>query len=248
MYFKGGTTNGLLASVYGLASFICLFLAMNQHSTMKTVSYVVGVLAVILAAYWLATREVSGIPFLLLGGIQIALGARAEHVALQIGSGALAVIGFVAGLMMFAAVKKYFDQCDCLIMAAAVSDYAPSRPAKTKIKKSSKNLTIVLKPTPDILKWAAGKSKGRQVVVGFALEDNDPRTHAEAKLTRKGCDAIILNGPGNVGGDRGTIEILTADGRWSQPASGSKQNLARRIIRLVERLCGQRVRMPGDAL
>jgi len=36
---------------------------------------------------------------------------------------------------MFDAVKKHFSRCDCLIMAAAVADYTPARPAKTKIKK-----------------------------------------------------------------------------------------------------------------
>ncbi|MHC4574823.1 MAG: phosphopantothenoylcysteine decarboxylase, partial [Planctomycetota bacterium] len=32
---------------------------------------------------------------------------------------------------MFGAVKRHFAKCDCLIMAAAVSDYAPVRTAKT---------------------------------------------------------------------------------------------------------------------
>ncbi|MHC4329100.1 MAG: phosphopantothenoylcysteine decarboxylase domain-containing protein, partial [Planctomycetota bacterium] len=59
---------------------------------------------------------------------------------------------------MFEAVKKYFTRCDCLIMAAAVADYTPVHPAKTKTKKSERHLTIRLKPTPDILKWA-GKHK-----------------------------------------------------------------------------------------
>ncbi len=48
---------------------------------------------------------------------------------------------------MFEAVKKNFEKCDCLIMAAAVADYTPVRPAKTKIKKSNKYLTLKLKPT-----------------------------------------------------------------------------------------------------
>ena len=51
-------------------------------------------------------------------------------------------------------LKKYFAKCDCLIMAAAVSDYAPAKTSKTKIKKRDKALTIKLKPTTDILKWA----------------------------------------------------------------------------------------------
>ena len=60
---------------------------------------------------------------------------------------------------MFAAVKKYFAKCDCLIMAAAVSDYAPVKTSKTKIKKSDTVLTIKLKPTTDILKWAGQHKK-----------------------------------------------------------------------------------------
>jgi phosphopantothenoylcysteine decarboxylase/phosphopantothenate--cysteine ligase len=59
---------------------------------------------------------------------------------------------------MFKAVKKHFPRCDCLLMAAAVADYTPIRPAKTKIKRTGKGLTVKLKPTVDILKWA-GKHK-----------------------------------------------------------------------------------------
>ncbi len=53
---------------------------------------------------------------------------------------------------MFKAVKKYFDKCNCLIMAAAVSDYTPVRPSKTKIKKTDAQLILKLKPTTDIIK------------------------------------------------------------------------------------------------
>ena len=55
---------------------------------------------------------------------------------------------------MFEAVKKHFSRCDCLIMAAAVADYTPVSPARTKKKKTGKSMTIKLKPTTDILKWA----------------------------------------------------------------------------------------------
>ena len=61
---------------------------------------------------------------------------------------------------MFEAVKKYFSGCDCLIMAAAVADYTPVKPVKNKIKKSGKAISIKLKPTVDILKWAAINKKG----------------------------------------------------------------------------------------
>ena len=83
---------------------------------------------------------------------------------------------------MFSAVKKHFTGCDCLIMAAAVADYTPAKKAKLKIKKTDKSLTIKLKPTVDILKWA-GKHKGKkQTVIGFALEDKNLKAGAQKKL------------------------------------------------------------------
>jgi len=105
---------------------------------------------------------------------------------------------------MFAAVKKHFSKCDCLIMAAAVSDYTPVKTAKTKLKKTHESLTIKLKPTADILKWAGkhkkvkskkvkAKTGKRQIVVGFALEDKDLRANAEKKLTEKILNMIIVN-------------------------------------------------------
>jgi phosphopantothenoylcysteine decarboxylase/phosphopantothenate--cysteine ligase len=67
-------------------------------------------------------------------------------------------VGVDSAAEMFDAVKSFFDKCDCLIMTAAVSDYTPVRLARTKIERSEKSLTLKLKPTMDILKWA-GKSK-----------------------------------------------------------------------------------------
>ncbi len=112
-------------------------------------------------------------------------------------------VGVDSAEEMFAAVKKHFAKCDCLIMAAAVADYTPVCPAKTKIKRGNKALTIKLKPTADILKWAGkhekvkskkAKSK-RQIIVGFALEDKAIRTRSERKLKEKNLDMIIANTP-----------------------------------------------------
>jgi phosphopantothenoylcysteine decarboxylase/phosphopantothenate--cysteine ligase len=79
---------------------------------------------------------------------------------------------------MFDSVKGKFGGCDCLIMAAAVSDYTPAKPARKKIKKSPGSITLKLKPTQDILKWAGAHKKQNQIVVGFALEDRDIKSRA----------------------------------------------------------------------
>lgn len=133
---------------------------------------------------------------------------------------------------MFTAVKKYFAKCDCLIMAAAVSDYAPVKTSKTKIKKSDKALTIKLKPTADILKWA-GRHKKQQIVVGFALEDKNLKERAAKKLAQKNLDMIIANTPSAIGEEQSSIHILAVGGKWITLANTSKSTSAKKVVQLL---------------
>ena len=137
---------------------------------------------------------------------------------------------------MFETVKKNFEKCDCLIMAAAVADYTPARPAKTKIKKTNKSLTIKLELTADILKWAGIHKKKNQVVVGFALEDRNVRARAEKKLKEKNLDMIIANTPGTIGSDKTTAHIKTAESNWTKIEDSTKSATAGSIIRMVEKI------------
>ena len=136
---------------------------------------------------------------------------------------------------MFEAVKKHFPRCDCLIMAAAVADYTPIKQAKSKIKKTNKPLTIKLKPTVDILKWAGMHKKKNQVVVGFALEDRAVRTRAEKKLKEKNLDMIIANTPAAIGADKSTVHIKTTSSSWINIENASKTTIAGRIIQRLEK-------------
>jgi len=151
-------------------------------------------------------------------------------------------VGVDSAEEMFAAVKKHFNKCDCLIMAAAVSDYTPVRPVKTKIKKTGKFLTIKLRPTADILKWA-GKHKKvkskkakdkRQIIVGFALEERNVRGRAEKKLKEKNLDIIIANTPAAIGAEISTVQIKMPDSKWLRLARATKTTLAKKIITLIE--------------
>jgi len=155
-------------------------------------------------------------------------------------------------IQMFEAVKNYFDRCDCLIMAAAVADYTPLRPAKAKLKKNDQLLTVKLKPTPDILKWAGkqrevkgkkhalSKAEGargkRQIVVGFALEDKAVRVRAQEKLQGKKLDMIVANSPVAIGADKSNIQIKTPDSSWIEIQNATKTATAKKIIRLAEEL------------
>ena len=136
---------------------------------------------------------------------------------------------------MFLAVKTHFAECDCLIMAAAVSDYAPARTSKRKLKKSEADLTIKLKPTRDILAWA-GKNKKSRIVVGFALEDEKLLDRAEQKLTDKNLDMIVANSPSSIGADAATVHIKAVDRGWLTIRDTAKRKIATKIIGQVEAL------------
>ncbi|MFH1613501.1 MAG: phosphopantothenoylcysteine decarboxylase [Planctomycetota bacterium] len=140
---------------------------------------------------------------------------------------------------MFKAVKKYFQKCDCLIMAAAVADYTPAGVTRTKIKKTAETLLIKLKPTKDILEWA-GRNKKDRTVVGFALEDKNLRRNAENKLLNKNLDMIIANRPSAIGSDKTTVHIKTPSRNWLRIGPASKASVACRIIRLLS--CVQQTR------
>ena len=147
------------------------------------------------------------------------------------------VINVETAAEMFSAVKKHFNRCDCLIMAAAVSDYRPVKKSKTKIKKSPTYSTIELKPTPDILKWA-GENKKNKIVVGFALEDKALRKNAEQKLKEKHLDMIIANTPAAIAADKSALHIKTPNSSWIKLPTAPKTTNAKKIIRQIKQLAG----------
>lgn len=147
------------------------------------------------------------------------------------------VVSVESAAEMFAAVKEHFARCDCLVMAAAVSDFTPTRPSKTKIKKDGgPRPTLQLKPTPDVLRWAGRHKSASQIVVGFALEDRNLRDNADRKLRDKHLDMIVANAPAAIGAPTSYLHIKTIDSDWIEIAESRKIASAKYIIRQVERL------------
>ena len=91
------------------------------------------------------------------------------------------------------AVKQEFKKTDCLIMAAAPSDFTPLAKAKEKIKKDKNNIRLTLTDTPDILKDINRLKKKNQLLVGFALETENALSNARKKLKEKNLDMIVMN-------------------------------------------------------
>ena len=93
---------------------------------------------------------------------------------------------------MLEACLQDFNDCNILVMAAAVADYKPKNLKKNKIKKSEKTSSIELVKTVDILQQL-GEKKSNQLLVGFSLETENELVNAKTKLQKKNLDAIVLN-------------------------------------------------------
>lgn len=121
------------------------------------------------------------------------------------------IINVISAHDMLKQTLKHFNNCDCLIMAAAVSDYMPARKVKGKMKKEKEAMALELVKTPDILMEAAKKKKNGQVVTGFALEADFNMDYALDKLNKKNLDMVVLNTVKAIGEDKSSVWIVAGD-------------------------------------
>jgi len=145
------------------------------------------------------------------------------------------VVRVTTAAEMAEATRRAFQNADAAVFTAAVCDYRPKQRADRKVAKSAKPKSVVLEPTEDIAA-SLGSIKGDRITIGFAMEDHNGRAHAERKLQRKRCDAIVLNGPRNVGSRDAEVSFLRAGGKWEAWPPGTKAQIALRLIRCVENL------------
>ena len=142
---------------------------------------------------------------------------------------------------MARAVREHAQGADAVVMAAAVADYTPERPAAAKLPKSDGPLQITLVRTTDILQelGQGPRDAARPVLVGFAAETGDPRERARRKLARKQVDLIVANdvSRGDAGFDVETNAaiLIDANGETETPVQ-PKAVLAGTILDRVERL------------
>lgn len=137
-------------------------------------------------------------------------------------------------------VMRAAPDVDIVVMAAAVADFA-AEPQSTKVKKSDppEPLELVLTPTTDILRELVLTRNGaRPYIVGFAAETatGGLTELAQTKLTRKGCDAIVVNdvSDGAIFGNADTeAVVVTASGSVIAIERQSKLSAANAILDTV---------------
>jgi len=137
---------------------------------------------------------------------------------------------------MHAAVTESAPDADLVIMAAAVSDYAPAETRAQKLKKGEDTLTLNLERTPEILAELGEKKRDGQTLVGFALETENGAFNAREKLRAKHLDWIALNVLGDdagFGAGTNRVTLIGKDGAEEELPMQSKRAVAEAILTRV---------------
>jgi len=146
---------------------------------------------------------------------------------------------------MLAAAREKFPSAGLIIFAAAVADFQPLEKSAEKIptcrgeasgrsREIGTNLTIELKPTPDIAATLCATKRKDQIAIGFALQTHDGEAKAREKLVSKNLDGIVLNTPATLGAETGLFTWIDFQGleNWG---SLNKTSCA---LRILDRITG----------
>ena len=133
--------------------------------------------------------------------------------------------------------NKKLAKDDLLVMAAAISDYIPSKKAKGKIKKSGANLNLELKENIDIL---SSLKELKCKKIGFKMEMDEQSALRSAKnmLENKALDAVCLNvlkAQNYFGSEQNEVLFITKNSQ-KMLKMASKHEIAAQIARLSENL------------
>jgi phosphopantothenoylcysteine decarboxylase/phosphopantothenate--cysteine ligase len=138
---------------------------------------------------------------------------------------------------MEAAVLDRSAGSDVVVMAAAVADFRPKVVADEKIKKGDGLPEVVLEPTTDILAALGRQKHDGQILVGFAAETSDVRTHAAEKLRKKNIDLIVANDVAAPGAgfehDTNSVVLLDPKGLEQNVPLTDKREVARLVLDAV---------------
>ncbi len=164
-------------------------------------------------------RKGAGV-LLIYGNISITLPSYIRSIKIQ------------SAMDLLEALRKNLASYDGLYMAAAPADFRTDSMSESKIKKSAE-LNLHLVKNPDILKTVSKELKGK-LLVGFALETENPVDSAAAKLKEKNLDFIALNiikddfNP--LGSDFNNITLISRDGTIKEFGEKTKNETAGLLV------------------
>ena len=141
---------------------------------------------------------------------------------------------FVSADELFAIMQTHTD-ADLIIMAAAVADFKPASTHTQKVKKDRGSFPIELEQNPDTLQWLGENRKDGQTLIGFAMETENLKENALAKLSKKNIDWVCANNLNESGSgfgtDTNTIHLFGKN--IEETFSGTKVQIASDILKRI---------------
>ena len=142
--------------------------------------------------------------------------------------------------MLNAVRKEMKKKFDVIIMAAAASDYVPTKSNKSKIKSTSKQMIVKLQRAPKIIEQIK-KIQKDVFLVGFKAETNltKKNLHKEAKkkMQESNADMIVANDSGTKYQKKpeyNDVQIVFKDGKVIQSGRKKKIQISKLIRKHIE--------------
>ncbi|MDR2169631.1 MAG: phosphopantothenoylcysteine decarboxylase [Planctomycetaceae bacterium] len=138
-------------------------------------------------------------------------------------------------LEMLSCCVSLFGSCKGIISAAAPCDFKPKQFSPQKITKpaSGSGITIELEQTKDILAELGKIKKLNQWSVGFALETQNEKQNALAKLKQKNCDLIIINSPNAINNNHTKLKIYNTQKKLIKTLNGTKKIIGKKLVKII---------------
>lgn len=145
---------------------------------------------------------------------------------------------------MLAALEARFEDCDLLVMTAAVGDWRPAERSDRKEPKVEGERALRLVRTPDILGTLANRRR-HQVMLGFAMETHEGVERAARKARDKGLAFIALNYPARTGlgfgAEENEVTLVMPDGSSESLPRMTKRDLADALLDRAKPLLSEAV-------
>ena len=94
---------------------------------------------------------------------------------------------------MLEAALRALPHAHGVIATAAVMDYEVAEPAASKLKRSTEEVSLRLRPSPDVLATLRQNAQAGQWFVGFAAETDSVSENGLLKLAKKSLDFVFAN-------------------------------------------------------
>lgn len=139
-----------------------------------------------------------------------------------------------AAEMGAAALSELRAGADIVVMAAAVADYAPASPRRSKVRSGQAGLEIRLRPTPKVVA-AVRRACPRAVLVAFKAEAGASRLRAAGLALMESCgaDIVVANDVSGHTARRPTAVLTRASRSGAVRARGPRE-IARAVRATVE--------------